>query len=207
MPFVPVPKTIACDVIAELFGQVIENTLYFAFPDEPLISEVAQLSSSVAEWAVGALCPVLSEDYIYKRTEARGIWDQAQPAITNVVGTNTPGAVASPGAPGGTCIAVSFRTAYGGRSYRGRNFVSGFPLNACEGNQLATAYASGIVEAYEALVPDYVADDLPNAVHVVASRFSLGAPRVTGITTPINAYLMVNRDLDSQRRRLTGRGN
>lgn len=207
MAFIPVPNTIACDVIAELFGQIIENTLYFAFPDEPLISEVGQLAASVGEWAVGGLCPVLSEDYIYKRTEARGIWDQAQPAITNVVGTNTPGGVASPGAPGGTCIAVGFRTAYGGRSFRGRNYVSGFPLAACEGNQLATAYATGIVDAYDDLVPIYVADDLPNAVHVVVSRYSLNAPRVTGVTTPILTYLMANRDLDSQRRRLTGRGS
>lgn len=207
MAFIPVPKTVKCAVIASLFGQTIANTLYFAFPDDPLASEVLQLAASVGEWAVGALCPVLSEDYVYKRTEATDISAEGMPAYTNTIGADTTGAIASVSAPGGTCLAVSFRSALGGRSYRGRNYVSGIPLAALEGNQLASAYVTGYVEAYEALVPDYVFDDLPAAVHVIASRYHLGAPRVAGVTTPVLTYLATNADIDSQRRRLTGRGS
>jgi hypothetical protein len=56
------------------------------------------------------------------------------------------------------------------------------------------------------MVPDYIADDLPDAVHVVVSRYHLGAPRVTGIATPVITYLATDNNVDSQRRRLTGRG-
>lgn len=207
MAFIPVPNVVACDVIARLFGQIIENTLYFAFPDAPLVSQVGQLAASVGEWAVGGLCTGLSEEYEYLRTEATDISSEGQASITNTVGAGTTGSNTSGCAPGGTCVAVSFRTAFGGRSFRGRNFISGVPLDAIDGNQCTAGFDTGIVAIYESLVPDFIADDLPDAVHVVVSRYHLGAPRVTGIATPILSYLLTNRDIDSQRRRLTGRGN
>jgi hypothetical protein len=85
--------------------------------------------------------------------------------------------------------------------------VSGLPLDTIEGNQCSAAHCATLVEVYESLVPDFIFDDLPDAVHVVVSRYHLSAPRVTGIATPIITYLVTNRDLDSMRRRLTGRGS
>jgi hypothetical protein len=206
MAFIPVPNVVECDVIGMLFGQIIENTLYFLFPEEVLSSEVAQLASSVGEWAVAELCPLLSEDYTYLRTEATDISSAGQATHTSVTDTGTPGGSINPAAPGGTCIAISFRTALGGRSYRGRNYISGIPQVVLDGNQCTTVYADQIPVAYAALIPDYVADDLPQAQHVVVSRYHLGAPRAEGIATPITTYLLTNYDVDSQRRRLTGRG-
>ena len=207
MAFIPVPNTVRCDVVASLFGQIIENTLYFAFPDPPLSSIVGQLAASVGEWAVGALCTNLSNDYTYLRTEAQDISEEGAAALTDTVGTGTTGTSMNPAAPANVCAAVSFRTALGGRSYRGRNYVSGIPKASCEGNQCNSDWGAALVAIYESLVPDFIEDDLPDAVHVVVSRYHLNAPRVTGVTTPILTYLMTNLDLDSQRRRLTGRGS
>lgn len=207
MAFIPVPKTAICHVVGELYGQIIENTLTFAFDDDPLASQVAQLAASVGQWAVAELCQVLGAEYTYLRTEAQSMVSESSPAYTDTVGTGTTGAdLEGACAPGGTCAAVSFRTALGGRSYRGRNYVSGIPTERIVGNQVDSGYATSLVDAYEALM-SYITDDLPDAVHVVVSKYTLGAPRVTGITTPILTYLMTNRDIDSQRRRLTGRGN
>jgi hypothetical protein len=41
---------------------------------------------------------------------------------------------------------------------------------------------------------------------VVVSRFSGGVERVTGVTTPVVQAAYHDLNLDSQRRRLTGRG-
>jgi len=207
MAFIPVPKTAVCHVVGELFGQIIENTLYFAFPDDPLTSEIGQLAASVGQWAVGELCGQLSADYKYLRTEAQSLASESAPAITDVTGTGTVGSnLEGQSAPGGSCLAVSFRSAYGGRSYRGRNYVSGLPSERIVGNQVDAGYATALVTVYENLM-SYIEDDLPNAVHVIVSRYTAGAPRVEGITTPVLTYLTTNRDIDSQRRRLTGRGN
>lgn len=206
MAFQAVPETAVCHVIGELFGQVIENTLYFAFPDDPLLSEVAQLAASVGQWAVAEYCPVLAADYIYRRTEAQSLATELAPAVTDVVGTGTPGGNAdTPAAPGGTCLAVSFRSGLGGRAYRGRNYVSGLPTGHISGNQLDETVTNQLVDAYSALMT-YILDDLPDAVHVVVSRWAAGVKRPTGIHTPVTTYLATNRDIDSQRRRLTGRG-
>jgi len=207
MAFIPVPNVVMCEVIGELFGQVVENTLYFAFPDAPLISQVGQLASSVGEWAVGGLCTAVSEDYIYKRTQATDLSEAGLASITDTTGANTPGVFTSDAAPGNVTLAVSFRSALGGRSYRGRNYIAGLPLDTIEGNQCSAIHCETIVGVYESLVPDFIADDLPDAVHVVVSRYHLNAPRAEGVATPIITYLVTNRDLDSQRRRLTGRGS
>lgn len=206
MAFVPVPKTVSCAIIGELFGQSIQNVINLTFPDDPLASVVAQAAASVGEWAVGELCPILSIEYKYLRTEAQDISAEGMPAFTNVVGTGTEGGVASGSSPGGTCIAMSFRSGYGGRSYRGRNFISGIPLAEMDGNQISSTFGAALIAAYEALMPDYVFDDLPDALHTIVSRFHLGAPRVAGLASPVLTYLLTNLDVDSQRRRLTGRG-
>lgn len=152
MAFIAVPKTVECAVIAELFGQVIENVLYFAFPENPLSSEVGQLAASVGQWAVGALCPQLSASYKYLRTEATDISAEGMPSHTDVVGTGTVGSDANEAAPGNVCLAISFRTGIGGRSFRGRNYVSGLGAESYEGNQVASSSVTALVGAYEDLM-------------------------------------------------------
>jgi len=42
--------------------------------------------------------------------------------------------------------------------------------------------------------------------HCVISRFNAGAPRTTGVATKVTSCVVVDPYVDSQRRRLTGRG-
>lgn len=205
MAFIPVPNTVKCDVIGQIFGQIISNTLYFSPGEEVLPSVVIELAGAVADWATTRLCAVLSEDYSFLRVEATDITEEGLASFTSVDGAGTPGSDPDPAAPAGTCVAVSFRTGLGGRSYRGRNYVSGISKVSCIGNQCATTKADDIVAQY-ALLNDDIQAVLPLMQHVVASRYHLNAPRVTGIVTPVLTYLVTNYDIDSQRRRLTGRG-
>lgn len=206
MAFVPVPDTAECNVIGMLFGQIVENTLYFATEGGWLPSSIIQLAASVGEWAVGSLCAKLSHDYTYLRTEAKDISAPGMTTATNTTGTGTAGGNISDSAPGNVSMCCSFRTNLTGRSYRGRNYVPGIPTGGITGNQIDPVYFDTVVASYNAMVADYIADDLPDAVWVVVSRYHLGAPRVAGVATPVEVAIATNYDLDSQRKRLNGRG-
>jgi len=64
---------------------------------------------------------------------------------------------------------------------------------------------SDVLAKYALLDSNYLVPAEPTAQSVVVSHFANGNPRVAGVATPINAY-QVNSALDSQRRRLLGRG-
>jgi hypothetical protein len=76
-------------------------------------------------------------------------------------------------------------------------------------NQIDSATAAAFVDAYSLLL-DFGQDI--GASWVVVSRFSgVDAngdpiPRAAGVTTPITSVLVVDNIVDSQRRRLPGRG-
>jgi hypothetical protein len=70
------------------------------------------------------------------------------------------------------------------------------------GNQVSTTQRAAILEAYNALLTAVsgLGYDLS-----VLSRVQDGVTLTTPVLTPINAVVM-DSDIDSQRRRLTGRG-
>jgi hypothetical protein len=111
--------------------------------------------------------------------------------------------------PANVSLAVSFRTAGRGRSSRGRNYFVGFVDDQVTGNVVNNSDAVDIRNAYAALI---AAAATANVSWVVVSRFSgvdadgKPIPRAAGVTSLINAVSLVDNDVDSQRRRLNGRG-
>jgi hypothetical protein len=108
-------------------------------------------------------------------------------------------------------MSVSFRTESRGRSFRGRNYIVGLTEDQVTGNDFASGI-TGLFQAVYELLLDF-GQDIAWA-WVVASRFS-GVdpvthdpiPRTTGIATVVTAVTVVDNFVDSQRRRLTTRGN
>jgi len=111
--------------------------------------------------------------------------------------------------PNNVAVTVSFRTGLSGRFARGRNYVSGLSEDAVVLNTVDSAVLADIQAGYEAL-QDVASDN--TSTWVVVSRFSgvdgdgVPIPRVEGVTTPITAVIIVDSIIDSQRRRLPGRG-
>ena len=91
-----------------------------------------------------------------------------------------------------------------GRSARGRVFVAGIVAEMCfSPNVLASLYVDAFVSALNDLVdPDFAA----GWQHVVWSYQTAGEPRMAAFPYGIELYVAVNNVLDSQRRRLPGRG-
>jgi hypothetical protein len=106
--------------------------------------------------------------------------------------------------PQNCSLCVSFRTALRGRANRGRNYWLGFGIHQMDTtNYVKQEFVDDLLEMYEKILPGGSADPTP-FVWSVLSRQLDGVP--IGRAIPITNVLCVDRVVDSQRRRLPGRG-
>lgn len=204
MAFISVPSTAELEITATLFGQNIENTLYVTKDDAWLAADLTDLANYGLGWWTSNILPSLSVDYLLRSAIATSLESDVAPSIEVPADPATVGGIGESSLPSNVCITVKFGTAFRGRSARGRNYLSGIPDVDQEGNQISLGFVTPVVEGYSEfpLGAGWGAD----WHHVVVSRFHDGAPRLTGITNEVITYTYTDNDIDSQRRRLTGRG-
>lgn len=210
MPFVPVENTALVETRMMFDGQKCENTLWVE-NESPWDGEsLAELASEVKDWWTASYAQLVTFGTSLTEVVATDMSSETGPQAS-VAGAGAVGADSGAPFPGGTSFAVSFRTAMRGRSFRGRNYIVGVP-------ESARSLISGVDPDYvEACITQYTAfmDAISTAgwTWVIASRFS-GVdpdtgdpiPRVAGVTTPVTNVVCTDATLDSQRRRLPGRG-
>jgi hypothetical protein len=193
-----------------LDGQKIENTLYFNKIGGFTLADAVSLGGDLLTWWASLYSVPLStnislrEIYITDLSSATG-FTTTQPAPVPA----PTGDINTESMPNAVALAVSFRTALRGRSFRGRNYVSGITIDGVIINTVTSTVLASIVAAYEGL---FTIASAAGLTWVVVSRFSgvdsLGKPipRTSGIATEIQAVLIVDATVDSQRRRAPGRG-
>lgn len=204
MVFIPVVDTVMAEMRFTLYGQQIENTLYFKHTGSVGSAELDDIAAYVDDFATSKYMAMtcLAPQISYRETYVTLLTTETAPTAANADGAGTTGPGATAAMPGNVCIAVSFRTAERGRSARGRNYVSGLQASVISGNQLNSTGQAQIIGAYTQLI----SSPLPDWTWVVVSRYADGVARVAGVTLPVTSVTIVDANLDSQRRRLTGRG-
>lgn len=203
MAYVPVPNTAQVNVRGVLDGQTVENTLYFTRSAGWDGQALTDLAGAVASWWQVRMLPSLHQAYSLVEVVAVDLATQSGPSVTFAPNPPPTGGAAGDVLPNNVALCVSFRTGQRGRSYRGRNYITAIPEAAVTGNTFAQSFVTQIVDAY-GFLPGAVAS--LNADWVVVSRFANGAPRTTGLATVIQVVVVVDPTVDSQRRRLPGRG-
>jgi len=209
MPFVPVPDTIEVDVNYILDGQVVQNTMYFESP-------TGWDASSISAWLV-EMRDLISSDllpFLSSALELLELVGKLLDAASSISATVTPpspvsGSDINAAMPNHVSYTISFRTGLSGRSFRGRNYVPGLTAGSVSGNVIDSTTRTGILDFYNTLLALATTEGYQM---VVVSRYS-GVdsngdpiPRVTGVTTPILSFGTADLTVDSQRRRLPGRG-
>lgn len=203
MPFIPTPNTARCAIRYALFGQDVINTLWFRKtglgPIDPL--DLANLALDLGSWATTNLTPILSNDLQIQSVTCTSQDSLISPSVEQPI---TPGIGAlGPSLPGNVCLTVKFNTAFRGRSGRGRNYVSGIREADVVGNVVDETFGENLVTAYNLLVSTPPTD----WNFVLVSHFSDNAPRTEGLIMDILSTSIVDPNVDSQRRRLSGRGS
>jgi len=205
MAFQPVPDVAQVRIVGREDGQITNNTLYFFHSGgRPSFLDLGDLANQIAIWVGGGIQSYASAAWAAQLVLVKDLTDAtgAQAAAGFSVGT---GGVGGGPAPNNVSFAISFHTALSGRSYRGRNFIPGIPLQAVSGNTITSDFITNYVNAYNALTPGGGAVT-PSWTWVVVSRVSGGVDRVAGQATPITFATNTDNIIDSMRRRLPGRG-
>jgi hypothetical protein len=205
MAFVPATDVVQANLRFTLLDQQIENTLYFGFDNggvQP--SDMQTLGTDLISWWGTNVGPHVLDDLVMREVYLTDLTTQTAPTVTVVPGNNTTGDGTADPLPNNVALCVSFRTEGRGRSARGRNYVSGFGENAVSGNAFTNTISNGVRDAYEELLDatTYTAA----WTWVVLSRFEDGQPRSAGLVQPVTAVVLTDITVDSQRRRLPGRG-
>lgn len=203
--FIPVPDVVSVGVVYNLRGEFCQNTAYFSGVSLDTASLSALAASFDSHWNTGVL-DLLSEDLSVSEYVVADQSDISGPVFTRVPPTLEVGGVASPALSNNVAFCVSLRTANRGRSFRGRLYLPGISSASMDDpNHLVPAIATNIANAVFTALDQVTVDT--GAIPVVVSRFTAGAPRTTGIATPIVTVIAVDNVVDSQRRRLPGRGS
>jgi hypothetical protein len=204
MAFIPINNTAEIHVRGVLDNQHVENTLYFVRSLDIDAGSLMALALDVMDYWVSNMIPLLNTNYALAEVFARDLTTEGGFEATAVPGSPTHGTYDSATLPNNVTMCVSFRTGVAGRSARGRNYWATLTEGDVAANTISTTFSSAVVNAYAGMIG---ADTVSSSWQwVVASRYADGAPRPSGYVFNINAVLVVDNIVDSQRRRLPGRG-
>jgi|SRR5688572_12924668 len=206
MPFIPTPNGIQVEMRYSYLGERCENVFWTNWTggSPPAAADLSTIGELFWEWWDAQIKPIQSAN-----ATLREIYVTDQSAADGAAATFTAGLPADGGnvlepLPGNVSLCISLRTAKRGRSFRGRSYIIGLTENQVAGNALTAPSAAAWLAAYDVLVSSLAASS--NQL-CVCSKFSLGLPRAAGILTPVTDAVIVDNVVDSQRRRLPGRGS
>lgn len=203
MAFIPIPNGIALTFYFTSASQNWQFSLTLRkSAGEVEITDLQQATADGSAWWTSFLKPQLATSTsltsIVASDQSVEGGNQYQ-ATVNEAATGSGSAV-----PLNACVVISGRTAKRGRSYRGRSYLSGLrdAILGVSMNAISSAFASTLAGGFASLASTLDGHGLD---HVIASKQHNGAPVNPAETNEVTAYV-VDTNIDSQRRRLTGRG-
>jgi hypothetical protein len=191
------------EAIYDVFGQKCENVFYVTHFAGITPELMASDGAAFVDWYDAHGKATMHSGVTLSKLVIKDLTSQNGHAIEYNTGLPLSGADSThQAAPLNVTAAVSFGTGLRGRSFRGRIYQVGMTVYQLIDNQLTSGMRSALIEVYGELVTAMQT----NAGRLcVVSRYHDKTARTTGVATPITS-VNVNIDIDSQRRRLTGRG-
>lgn len=194
------------DLVQELDGQTVVNTVYALHEDVWTVPAATLLALDMIDWWDTNIAPFLTTAIELNLVRITDLSDPDGFIIEENSGLPINGDVATEPHPNSIAIVVSFRSGLRGRRNRGRNFLTGFPSSAVATNDVDGTVAAGLVTSYEILSTMLTSDH--DAAHVIYSCRDIDSPEDVGlgVPVPVTTYI-VNPIVGTQRRRLPGRGS
>lgn len=203
MPFVPFANTVQANLRLTWSGEEVENVLHFQTPGAVTPADMAAVAEGLEDWWVTNMPAFVSSTVVYREVYVVDLTSQTGGTFTAAGGSGTPGTAGAQSLPNNNTVAISLRTANRGRSFRGRIYHIGLTEAQVDNNTLVSSIQTALPAVYALLLNEA---SFGGCQLAVASRFSGGQPRGTGVSTPVLTVLLADPTVDSQRRRLPGRG-
>jgi len=202
MPFVPIPNTALVELRMTQGEQLIENTFHVEKEGILTVSDLQDIGATFVDWFDNHRNLVIGTVTL-REVAVRDLTTASSLGIIYATGLPLVGLLAGSAMPNSTTIAVKWGTGLSGRSFRGRTYHIGLAESQVSNNSIETATVTGLLASYNLLLTSINGSGY---TMVVASRVANGVPRTTGGTTPILSASFADITVDSQRRRLPGRG-
>lgn len=193
---IPLLPAIQVQVRGLYFGQLVENVWYCSTTLTTPTAESLTTIAGIFQTAYASIQLPLSQDYSVNEIYLRYLGDAAGPETTYFVSPAQTGGNASPGLPGNVAFCVRLKTTSPGRSGRGRKYFCGLTEADVTANQLSVDVANDLVDAIGILISNLDGAGFPLAI----------ASFTTSTVSIVTQAGYFDLNLDSQRRRLPGRG-
>lgn len=204
MAFVPAVNTLKAELRYTKEAQQCENVLYFVGSAGVTPTLATTLGNNLIGWWNTNMKTRTAADMTLREVYITDMSNATSFTVSITTGLPSAGTDAGESLPSNVALCVSFRTANRGRSGRGRNYVMGMTEAQTVGSFFGTTYVNAVVAAYQTLAG--AGTFTPGLQWVVASFQNGGADRPTALLQPVTTVLSVHNGVDSQRRRLPGRG-
>jgi len=183
-------------------GQQVENVYHVLFPAEPDSPTLLAMCAAFKTWWVNELQSNVCSEVSLNSVIATDLTTDVGVGVEYSTGLPLLGLNTDASVPMNVTLAISWLTAARGRSFRGRTYHVGMCRTDVVGSTIIAAEILLLRGSYGALITDVAT---AGGVLVVASRRHAGVARTIGVATEING-VSIDNTVDSQRRRLPGRG-
>jgi len=203
MPFIPVANCQQCELIYLWAGQTVETVLHYRTPSPATAGDQVVFAASMVNWYATKLQPLHHSSISLVDVKITDLSSASAPVTDFTTGLPLAGAGGADGLPNSVALVITKRTALRGRSYRGRIYHGGIGEGNCAGNQIVGAHVTALLTAYNFLKAITVG--AATYTLCVLSRAHNNVPLTAGVLTDV-VSLSSDGFVDSQRRRLPGRG-
>lgn len=203
MAFQAVPDTAKVAVVMQYSSEDLINVFHFRRTTVWGLPELESLLETVGTVWVNDIMIHLSQYVYFLRVEGRGLRAIDDVSAEYVLSTPVIGSRGNQGVPANVAFAITHLTGRAGRSFRGRTFFGGFSEDDVDRSLLVSARADGLRNGLVSL--RNVTSQL-GWTQVVVSRYENRQRRPVGVTIPVTGFRYRDNVVDSQRRRLPGRG-
>jgi hypothetical protein len=203
MPFIPFNGCVRSTLLYVCDGQILANTLHFVITPPITLTQMNNLNTALHTWYTASLKPQLTAAIALTGINTIDLTTVSSPGAFLPISPIEPGTAGGSPLPANVSWVSTLRTGLRGRAYRGRWY---HPTIAAGYQTGVSAITAGAVAAIQAALAQLLTPaNVANFTWAVASRFLNKLPRATGVTTSITS-VAGDLTLDSQRRRLPGRG-
>lgn len=203
MAFQPVPNTARLAVIHNYFNQLLVNVFHVYIPGNWATIALEDNTLALATAWVNDVMIHLNSNLQFLRVEARGMRAQNDVFYTYVAPTFVSGGRNQEPMPGNVAFCVTHLTGLTGRANRGRTYFGGLDRADVSGNTITQARADGLVAGLQSIRNEL--NNIGSTLVVVNRRLNNVVLPVAN-TIPVTGFRYADRTVDSQRRRLPGRG-
>jgi hypothetical protein len=203
MAFIPATNVVQAEMLYVYHSEKCENVLHYQRPGGWSASQMAELGAFLVGWFDLVYDALVVDNLNLRSIRMTDLTTQTSPSIEYTTGLPLTGVKLNDPMPNNVSLVFTKLTESRGRSYRGRYYHMGFGEDQIVSNTVDAAVVTSLTNALIGLMTPTIAG--VQAPLVVVSRFTNNAPRSSAVVTPVTGW-RTDGNVDSQRRRLPGRG-